>query len=124
AYSDGRDRGATFRIELPVAGSASPMSGPPTLPEPGAAKPAGRRILLVEDHEMSRETLARLLERRGHTVFSASTAAAARDLGATSGCDLIISDLGLPDGDGHTLMVELCSAHSIPGIALSGYGAE
>ena len=54
----------------------------------------------------------------------AATAAQARELAATSECDLIISDLGLPDGDGHTLVAELRNAHGLPAIALSGYGMD
>ncbi len=38
--------------------------------------------------------------------------------------DLVISDLGLPDGEGHKLMAELHDSLGLPGIALSGYGME
>jgi DNA-binding NarL/FixJ family response regulator len=36
--------------------------------------------------------------------------------------NILISDLGLPDGSGHDLMRDLVRHHRIPGIALSGYG--
>ena len=124
ARSEGRGRGASFHIEMPLAAA---VPGPPTpaaAPGPAMPLPPVRRILLVEDHKMTRETLGRLLERRGHTVFPAATAAAARELAATGGCDLVISDLGLPDGDGHAFMAQLRDAHGLPGIAMSGYGAE
>ena len=125
AQSAGRDQGTTFSIELPLAVVSA-------LPAPDSSQPAAhaapnqppRRILLVEDHELTRTTLARLLQRRGHHVAVAATAAQARELAATSKCDLIISDLGLPDGDGHTLLVELRNAHGLPAIALSGYGMD
>ncbi|HEV2007321.1 MAG TPA: ATP-binding protein, partial [Burkholderiales bacterium] len=125
AQSAGRDQGTTFFIELPLA-AVSARPAPDSSPPAAHAAPnqPARRILLVEDHELTRTTLARLLQRRGHHVAVAATAAQARELAATSECDLIISDLGLPDGDGHTLLVELRNAHGLPAIALSGYGME
>jgi len=90
--------------------------------QPGAR--SGRRILLVEDHEQTRATLVQLLERRGHIVAGVATTTAARERVAAGDCDLIISDLGLPDGDGHKLMAELHDRYGLPGIALSGYGME
>ena len=126
AESAGRGQGATFHIELPL--EAPELCAPGESQLPGAPRDApsaqARRILLVEDHELTRTTLARLLQRRGHHVVTAATAAQARELVATSECDLIISDLGLPDGDGHALLVELRNAHNLPAIALSGYGME
>ena len=40
------------------------------------------------------------------------------------GFNILISDLGLPDGSGHELMRDLASRGSMPGIALSGYGMK
>lgn len=124
AHSAGRDRGATFRIELPLAPSGTATACSPRPVAPATPNPHARRILLVEDHEMTRQTLASLLQRRGHTVFDAGTAAQARALATTCDCDLVISDLGLPDCDGHTFMAAMRDAHGLTGIALSGYGAE
>jgi CheY-like chemotaxis protein len=84
----------------------------------------GRRILLIEDHDQTRATLSRLLGRRGHCVQGVATINAARERAAAGECDLIISDLGLPDGDGHKLMAELHDTYGLPGIALSGYGMD
>jgi len=71
-----------------------------------------------------RSTLVQLLERRSHSVVGVTTAAAAREIAVARQCDLVISDLGLPDGDGYALMAELRDAYGLPGIALSGYGTE
>ncbi|HWA24662.1 MAG TPA: response regulator [Lacunisphaera sp.] len=86
--------------------------------------PARRRILIVEDHLPTLEVLAKLLRRDGHEVVTASTFAAA--LAASQGreLDLLISDVGLPDGSGGELMVALRQTHGIAGIAVSGYGME
>ncbi len=97
---------------------------PPTPVVPAASLPAARRILLVEDHEQTRLTLVQLLERRGHTVSAVGNIAAAKEAAAAGVFDLVISDLGLPDGDGYELMAELSTALRLPGIALSGYGMD
>ena len=124
AESAGRGHGATFRIELPLEepGLREAEGLAPVRPTAGVA--AARCILLVEDHEPTRSTLVQLLERRGHKVVGVTTAAAAREIAAARDCDLVISDLGLPDGDGHALMAELRDAYGLPGIALSGYGMD
>lgn len=118
--SAGRGKGATFHIELPLATSNS--SATREQMRPLVPQVVARRILLVEDHEQTRSTLMRLLQSRGHDVVSAATIDAAR--AAAVERDLIISDLGLPDGDGYRLMAELRDKYGLPGIALSGYGTE
>ncbi len=90
---------------------------------PDSPAPPGLRILLVEDHAATQRILIRILEGRGHRVTPAASLATARALAAAHLYDLLISDIGLPDGTGHTLMAEFQIAHGIPGIALSGYGA-
>jgi len=123
AESQGRNRGATFRIFLPVAAtkSAAVDSAPP---KNHSAPQISRRILLVEDHEDTRRTMVRLLQKHGHVVTEVSSAGAAREAAAGQPFDLVLSDLGLPDGDGHTLMASLHDKYGLRGIALSGYGME
>ena len=122
AQSGGRDQGTTFSIEFPLAVAPAADSPQPTVST--SPKQPKRRILLVEDHDITRIALARLLERLGHQVTAAATAAQARELAGTSKCDLIISDVGLPDEDGHTLVADLRKTHGLPAIALSGYGMD
>ncbi len=52
------------------------------------------------------------------------TVAAALELADREKFDLVISDLGLPDGTGTELMAQLHERHGLRGIALSGYGME
>jgi CheY-like chemotaxis protein len=88
---------------------------------------AGRAlsILLVEDHGDTAEMMAGVLELRGHHVLRAGDVAAALQMAARGRFDLLISDLGLPDGSGLDLMRQLrVRGHMFPGIALSGYGQE
>ena len=57
------------------------------------------------------------------TVGAALWMAAALDMAGRHSFDLLISDLGLPDGSGHDLLRELrARGHQFPAIALSGYG--
>ena len=79
-------------------------------------------ILVVEDHEGTREVLTKLLDRRRHTVLAVASIAEARIAAEQARFDLVISDLGLPDGSGNLLMSELRSRFGLIGIALSGYG--
>ncbi|MEO8439139.1 MAG: response regulator [Spartobacteria bacterium] len=124
AQSEGRGRGATFRIKLPLDSTASAADSTPDSSHKAAPACSQRHILLVEDHEQTRVTLVQLLQRRGHKVDGVATIEAARARVTTGEFDLVISDLGLPDGEGHNLMAELHDNLGLPGIALSGYGMD
>ena len=86
---------------------------------PKATKPLC--ILLVEDDEDSLAALSRLLSLSGHRALAASSAAQALELAAAERCDLVVSDVGLPDRSGIELMRELSQRYGIPGIAVTGY---
>jgi signal transduction histidine kinase len=126
AHSEGTGRGATFVITLPATSrlepSAPAASQPPREADSGAH--ATTTILLVEDHADTAQSLQRLLEADGYRVVVATTLASARDLFSTSSFDLIISDIGLPDGSGLDLLPYVDSTRRIPAIALSGYGMK
>jgi PAS domain S-box-containing protein len=130
AVSEGRDKGSTFMVELPLSkhaainGKSSGAKSPVNLMPDSATKAAGRRVLLVEDHEPTRTALTDLLKRRQYEVMIAATLAEARSLAVTRTFDLLISDIGLPDGSGHDLMAELRLGGTVTGIALTGYGME
>lgn len=126
--SDGKDQGATFTVRLP-AETAEPRASDAARPGPrepvaAPAHVAPLRILLVEDHADSAGALAELLGIRGHQVQIASTIAQALAQAEAAGFDLVISDLGLPDGNGRELMRQLSRSHGLRGIALSGYGMK
>jgi DNA-binding response OmpR family regulator len=83
--------------------------------------------LLVEDNKDTLRYLATVLRRRGHDVVIADSLAAARaamEVEAEVPFDLVISDIELPDGNGLELMREIKAGAKIPGIAMSGFGAE
>jgi PAS domain S-box-containing protein len=121
--SGGQGTGATFTIKL-KAMETSLLEGPAyPLDGDGSARDRAE-ILLVEDHEDTARALRRMLENAGYQVGYASTLASARDLAAKRHFQLVISDLGLPDGSGLDLMGELGDSGQLRGIALSGFGSE
>jgi signal transduction histidine kinase/ActR/RegA family two-component response regulator/uncharacterized membrane protein affecting hemolysin expression len=126
AASDGRDKGATFTIKLPLCAPADQKSEStnPTPSKNSDMLARGNRILLVEDHEPTRTALAHLLSRRNFEVLTAASVTEARELASKNKIDLLISDIGLPDGSGHALMSELRKLYGLNGIALTGYGME
>ena len=82
------------------------------------------RLLLVEDHAPTLQIKSNLLKRDGYTVIAAGTVADALAAAAANSFDILISDLGLPDGTGIELMEKLRERFGLLGIALSGYGME
>jgi CheY-like chemotaxis protein len=87
--------------------------------------PKRLKILLVEDHADTLETVTLLLRSSGHEVFPATCCAEARSAAnAQSVIEAIVGDLGLPDGDGVELLVELKQRFSCPTIALTAYGMD
>jgi len=82
-----------------------------------------RRLLLVDDHRDTLRSMSRLLEQSGQRVATAASVAEALDVASRQSFDVVISDLGLPDGSGLDLMRSLRESYPIRGIALSGYGA-
>ena len=122
AESAGRNKGAIFTVAFPVAQQVKGASvvSPPL----SAGTRKLMRILLVEDHEDTNRSLTYLLRRRGYHVQAASTVRSALDLAANERFDVLVSDIGLPDGSGIELMRALNSEHPIFGIALTGFGME
>ncbi len=81
------------------------------------------KILVVEDHDDTRNAVTRWFELEGHTVFSSPNKATGLALGREHDIDLLVCDLQLTDGDGSQLMQELAAEKSFVGIAVSGHGA-
>ena len=127
AWSAGRNHGSSFVIELPIAKAEKADldllqngQNAPSIPFSGN----NHRILLVEDHEPTRLALTHLLNRRQFRVSSVGNSAEALKICTREQFDLVISDIGLPDGSGNDLMARLRDGHGLKGIALTGYGME
>jgi two-component system CheB/CheR fusion protein len=132
AMSGGRGHGSKFAVRLPVGDlralrEAERSSPAREVPAPGPEPEIPPlRILLVEDHADTAEAMADLLREMGHEVTVAGSVAdgLAAAEGQAGQIDLVLSDLGLPDGTGLDLMSELHDRYGVKGIALSGYGME
>lgn len=109
---------------------AQSVDSPKRSPERARPSEAPPHLLLVEDHEDTAEALAVLLQDSGFRVTRASSVADALAAAFQAHADnrecfqLVLSDLGLPDGDGCDLMRVLAKRHGLKGIALSGYGMD
>ncbi len=124
--SEGKDRGATFAVKLPRMADARTDQLREDQSGSDMRRPVrGLRILLLEDHVDSAQILRRFLQGEGHVVEWALDVATGLKLAGEQKFDLLLSDLGLPDGSGLDVMRALRGQGStLPGIALTGYGQE
>jgi CheY-like chemotaxis protein/anti-sigma regulatory factor (Ser/Thr protein kinase) len=102
AASDGPGRGARFTVRLPAV--AAPAVAPEAVAPP---PPAGRRVLVIDDHQDARESLAIALQLEGHQVEQAGTGAEALRRLETFAADAAVVDIGLPGMDGYTVAREI-----------------
>ena len=124
AESEGLGHGSTIVVALPTIPAPANALGPAS----GISPALGRklRLLLVEDHDSTREVLGRILQKGGHDVHSAANGAEALALAASAGpFDVLVSDLGLPDQSGYDVLKGVRNVQpGIVALALSGYGME
>ena len=93
--------GTTVRILLPSVVQGNPEG------DPGATRRrTPRRVLIVEDHIDSREFMQALLETDGHSVETAASIQEAMTKLSTSEYEVLVTDIGLPDGSGWDLITE------------------
>jgi PAS domain S-box-containing protein len=122
AESRGRSFGATFKVTLDTlpqgVGQTDVWSR--TLQRP--RKPL--RILLVEDHRDTQRTLSRLLTHFGHEVLTASNKQRALELLGSGDIDVLLCDVGLPDGSGYEVVAHARRKRPIKAIAITGFGTE
>jgi len=120
--SEGKGKGTTVAITLPTV-TERPVNN-------DAKKPSGKgeltrlRILLLEDHVDTSESLTLLLELQGHTVTQAFDVATALGHAREQDFDILLSDLGLPDGTPEEVMKAVALRNSAPGVALTGFGMD
>jgi PAS domain S-box-containing protein len=120
--SPGVGEGCTVAIELPAA---SPQASE-SMVDRSIVQPSKQllRLLIVEDHPDTALLLKRLLEGSGFAVQTAGSVAEALKAAEGADFDVLVSDLGLPDGTGCELMRQIRDRHPLRGIAMSGYGME
>ena len=133
--SDGEGKGATFTISLPFVGVVSSAK------EPEAASAArsdeiasldglpslqGLKVLAVDDEADTRELIREVLKECGAEVILSRSAAEALEALEQHKPDILISDLGMPDEDGYSLITKIRALPSergghIPAAALTAY---
>lgn len=124
ASSEGRNRGATFTVELDLSPSQQRPAGSKAFAFSGTGNAKTANILLVEDHEDSAAALRRALQRRGFEVTMVHSVEAGVKTFEGSDFDLLICDIGLPDGTGMDLITRIRDGRKVRGIALSGFGMD
>lgn len=122
--SPGRERGSTFRLELRTVPAVATSSPEPIKTPSNPTSDSGLNILLVEDNKDTLHYLTLILQRRNYKVVPADCVSTALAAAGESHFDLLISDIELPDGTGLELMHGLGGGRTLPGIAMSGFGAE
>lgn len=134
AESDGPGQGATFTVILPARGSepgplrkiALASSGRSPEPVDAAASIAGTRVLLVDDEAGMRTIIAAVLSGGGAFIVTATSAEDAFRKLETESFDLLVSDIAMPNEDGHSFIRRIRAAEHewarIPSIALTAFG--
>lgn len=85
---------------------------------------AKRRILVVEDHDDTLRSMKLLLHRLGYEVLTADNMTDALRIAMQQPFDILLSDIGLPDGSGLELLKRIRSVREVPALALSGFGMD
>ncbi|GAA5126421.1 response regulator [Luteolibacter yonseiensis] len=120
--SGGPGTGSTFSVSFPIV--AAPTEKDPASASPSQGSVTPLRVLLVEDHADTNETLTMLLKLRGYSVVSAMNVRSAVEIANEEEFDVLLSDLGLPDGEAKEVLQVVASRYGTIGIALSGFGMD
>jgi PAS domain S-box-containing protein len=123
--SPGLGKGSTFTVRLPRVTTTVPSPEEDLMLE---SQLENRRILVIDDDADILELMRYALENRGAHVDAVQSAPAALERLEQNTYDVLVSDLGLPEKDGLTLMREL-RAHrhlvqNLRTVALTGYASE
>ncbi len=134
AASEGRDKGAQFVVHLPLMAALQPASTAEERSHPTAAQIlhgddpslAGLKVLVVDDEPDAREVISLVLSNAGAELKTAASAARALELIEQWHPDLLVSDIGMPNEDGFSLMRKLRAlppeqGGAIPAIALTAF---
>jgi signal transduction histidine kinase/CheY-like chemotaxis protein len=125
AHSEGRGKGATFIVQLPVP--ALQMDRPARQSQPEVSL-RGMKVMLVEDESDTRDVLSEALQQFGASVRCAASAAEALAQLAEELPDVLISDIGMPDVDGYELLRTIRSQAlmppTLPAVALTAFAGE
>jgi CheY-like chemotaxis protein/anti-sigma regulatory factor (Ser/Thr protein kinase) len=133
--SEGEGKGATFTITLPFVGvitnqkeseSVNPAHGDEIVTFDGLPSLQGLKVLVVDDEADTRELISEVLKECGSEVILSRSVAEALEALERHRPDILISDLGMPDEDGYSLISKIRSlpperGGQIPAAALTAY---
>jgi PAS domain S-box-containing protein len=131
AQSAGERQGATFTVELPTLNETGTVAAAAPHPGEGSARTRlaplqGARLLVVDDDTDTRELLSMILQEAGADVTTAGSANEGLAAFERQRPDVLVSDIGMPDGDGYSFirkvrLMEGDSATRIPAVALTAF---
>jgi CheY-like chemotaxis protein/anti-sigma regulatory factor (Ser/Thr protein kinase) len=124
ARSEGRNKGTTFIVELPLSASRLEKKETPQSTSPPNLK--GLRILLVEDDRDTREVIAATLDKYGPSVVQAASGVEALELFVKEKPNVMVTDIGMPGMDGYELLARIRSEYpeyDVPAIALTAFAS-
>jgi CheY-like chemotaxis protein len=134
ASSDGPGKGSRFLLRLPARpavpaisrGSAGSESRPSQPGDPSLPRLDGLKLLVVDDEEDALALVTQVLESRGADVYSVASASEALERLASLKPDVIVSDIGMPDEDGYSLIRKIRALPAenggrTPAVALTAY---
>jgi signal transduction histidine kinase/DNA-binding response OmpR family regulator len=136
--SEGRDKGSSFIVTLPLVASDSSLARQESAASevagngvaPGYLKVLkGLRVLVVDDEADSRDLVSEILTRYSSEVYCCESAAAGMKAFKSWKPDLLVSDIGMPVEDGYSLIKKLRNlkskrAREIPAVALTAYATK
>ena len=92
--------------------------------EPFYKRGKSLRILVVEDHGETLQTLAHLLTHFGHEISVADSTQSALEIVESKEFDVVLSDIGLPDGSGYDIISQAKRRQPVKGVALTGFDKD
>jgi PAS domain S-box-containing protein len=133
AQSQGEDQGATFTVKLPLLQEKNQdliaEQNQSSDLKPHFLCLAGVQILVVDDDRDSLDFVAFVLEEDGAEVIAVSSALEALQVIEQQKPDVLVSDIGMPDMDGYTLMRQVRAwnaeqGEKVPAIALTAFASK
>jgi PAS domain S-box-containing protein len=131
AQSPGERQGATFTVELSTLSETGTVAAAAPHPGEGSAPTRlaplrGVKLLVVDDDADARELLSIVLQEAGAEVSTAGSANEALEAFQRERPDVLVSDIGMPDGDGYSLIrrvrsLEGESGAKVPALALTAF---
>jgi PAS domain S-box-containing protein len=129
AHSEGIGRGSTFTVRLPLGASAQADAQADAARSVPVSSPGGRarHILVVDDNADAANSLAMVLELRGHTVRIVYDGPAALQAFESFGPEIVVLDIGMPEMDGYEVARQIRAlphGKSVRLLALTGWGQD